>query len=881
MRTMPSLNSIPGKKRVFFIVPVLLALFVHLQTFGGAYLRAEDAVPAPDVKTAPAPAPVPPERSAPEQPAQAAPAAQEVKESAPEPYDSEAAKDAVVIAAVKADWKKIVEVAPALLEKAPDTKDKFTVVLAYAYFKTGDNARALKLLEGRTDAASQLLAAAIQGKEIIPAGAKDPVKKAFPFFIEVSANKNGFNLGIFPKAAVKLSLRKAFYSTVTDANLQQLENFDSRILPKESVYFVAGDVVLEKKGKSYAMAFVDVGRMGEDLGLEKKGKDIRIGLLTRRGSDAKRKNLQKALTAAGFNVDDMGRGDFYSLGDKAKLDGLLVELVEDTRVSAGVLKSNFKNIEASISLTIYNTQKEESLSELKEHSSIVHLDEDQGKELALAKSYENVSRELRDTLSDYLNKIDWVSAGTPPLTVTISSEKVFSNNFRFYAKGSLGEITFKNNTERPVTNVKASFFIKKYMDFPTQTEIGVIAPKATVKKSLNAVFNESVIDIMEDTFLQSEVKVTYVNGVKEDTATLNHPVYVYERHALIWDDKGRVASFVTPKDQAVLDFVTQAVSGYRTPKLNKNLVVAKALFEAMGTVGIQYVENPNPYQVVSSLNVVDFVQFPRETLTRKAGNCSDLTSLYSSLLESVGIKTKPIDAPGHLYMMFDTEIPADEQVFFGFPQERYIISDGTVWIPVETTLVGSSFTKAWKKGIEEFTSEKNSIKLVDLRDAWQLHSPPNMAPIVLKERVTKDEIEKKFPGELESMTKERQRTLTASLEGMDPEAMKMMMEVTARDGLLDVALEAGRRLQAQSPDAGVYNNLANIHYLKGEPHEAIVDYKKALELDPDDAGIWINLARPYIKKGMKKEAKEALDKAISLDPAIKDRYIGVFMELEK
>ena len=32
---------------------------------------------------------------------------------------------------------------------------------------------------------------------------------------------------------------------------------------------------------------------------------------------------------------------------------------------------------------------------------------------------------------------------------------------------------------------------------------------------------------------------------------------------------------------------------------------------------------------------------------------------------------------------------------------------------------------------------------------------------------------------------------------------------------------------------------------------------------------------------MKKEAKEALDKATSLEPAIKDRYIGVFMELEK
>ena len=42
-----------------------------------------------------------------------------------------------------------------------------------------------------------------------------------------------------------------------------------------------------------------------------------------------------------------------------------------------------------------------------------------------------------------------------------------------------------------------------------------------------------------------------------------HPVYVYEKHALVWDDKGKIASFITPKDPVVSGFATSAAGGYR------------------------------------------------------------------------------------------------------------------------------------------------------------------------------------------------------------------------------------------------------------------------------------------------------------------------------
>src|ERR1035438_8268043 len=45
---------------------------------------------------------------------------------------------------------------------------------------------------------------------------------------------------------------------------------------------------------------------------------------------------------------------------------------------------------------------------------------------------------------------------------------------------------------------------------------------------------------------------------------------------------------------------------------------------------LTYVQNPNdPYQVKSGkTNMVDYVQFPRETLERKSGDCVDLVGFY-------------------------------------------------------------------------------------------------------------------------------------------------------------------------------------------------------------------------------------------------------------
>ena len=62
----------------------------------------------------------------------------------------------------------------------------------------------------------------------------------------------------------------------------------------------------------------------------------------------------------------------------------------------------------------------------------------------------------------------------------------------------------------------------------------------------------------------------------------------------------------------------------------------------------------------------------------------------------MGIDTRVLEVPGHMFMMFSTGIAADDD---GYTMDNmYVIYEDQLWIPVETTLVGNAFIKAWEKG---------------------------------------------------------------------------------------------------------------------------------------------------------------------------------------
>jgi hypothetical protein len=118
----------------------------------------------------------------------------------------------------------------------------------------------------------------------------------------------------------------------------------------------------------------------------------------------------------------------------------------------------------------------------------------------------------------------------------------------------------------------------------------------------------------------------------------------------------------------------------------------------------------------------------------RGGDCDDMTVCFSSLLSSIGVSTAFVDVippdrvtDAHIYLLFDTEVPASQANSISDNQKRFVIrknerGEETVWIPLETTLITEGFQKAWEVGAREYFDDvelglgvvRGWIRLVDV-----------------------------------------------------------------------------------------------------------------------------------------------------------------------
>ncbi|MBW2647007.1 MAG: 6-bladed beta-propeller, partial [Deltaproteobacteria bacterium] len=349
----------------------------------------------------------------------------------------------------------------------------------------------------------------------------------------------------------------------------------------------------------------------------------------------------------------------------------------------------------------------------------------------------------------------------PPLEIDVlQMDDVFSNTYKIYENEGIGRVNIVNNTKGCISRLKVAFSIKEFMDFPWETEIENLPAGESHEFVLKAVFNNKILNVTEDTPVQTEIKVSYYEYEKLKIFSKGHTINIYEKHRMGWDERDRIATFITPKDSTVLEFARSVVTQYGDVK--DPLVYAGALFDALGVLGLTYMQDPsNPYQITSGKDdFVDYIQYPRETLKRRSGDCDDLVSLYSSTLESIGIPTKLLFCPGHILMMFSTGIEGKEGT--DTLDGMLVIQDGYVWVPVEVTLVGSSFMKAWEAGSRSYYEwEGKGLDIMDIRSAWNKFKPASL-PISdwRPDCVMRAAIEKKFGDESKTIRKIRVRFMS-------------------------------------------------------------------------------------------------------------------------
>lgn len=472
-----------------------------------------------------------------------------------------------------------------------------------------------------------------------------------------------------------------------------------------------------------------------------------------------------------------------------------------------------------------------------------------------------------------------------PLEIDIVQVRnIFSNTYKVYEETGLGTVRLTNNTGVAIGNINLLFTMKEYMDFPSELKVEELGPGESAELVLTPVFNNKILTVTEDTSVQTELEAFYYENNKRHEFSKNVAINVYEKHRMMWDERQRFATFITPKDPVLLEFVRAAVTPVAdaVEPLQRGAVV----FTACSRLGITYLPDPtNPYQVTSGdTDFVDYIQYPRETLQRKSGDCDDLVALYATALESVGIQTMAVEVPGHMLMMFDTGVVAVEGS--DTMDELFVVHAGRLWVPVETTLVGADFMKAWQQGSQTYyqAAKAGSLSVIDLRQAWQVFKPASLPPSAWRPEAV--DLGEHLAAELKKLKKIaltlRCQHYFARLK-RDPADVAAQIQVGilyGKAGELEAAKKAfGKVLALDTKNSDVLNNFGNIYFLEKDYQAAAKMYEQAAALTPDDALIHVNLARSYLLSGQRDKAVAAFTRAKELDSEVSRQYRSLSLEL--
>ncbi|MDX8381494.1 MAG: tetratricopeptide repeat protein, partial [Ghiorsea sp.] len=495
----------------------------------------------------------------------------------------------------------------------------------------------------------------------------------------------------------------------------------------------------------------------------------------------------------------------------------------------------------------------------------------------------------------YLQKKRSVDAGgnlLGPKLKQLDYNRVFSAAYKQYTDVPVGKLILKNAAGIDYSNVKISLLVKEYMDFPTTTVVERVAAGSEIEVPLLAAFNNRILDIDEDTGVQTEVRAEYYLAGKPHVETLNAPLTIYGKNAIVWDHLDMVGSFATPKDDTLAVFTRQLVNAYKPDKGAVNPQVAKAMtvFNGLSAYGIKYLLDPNtPYDQLASTQL-DTVQFPRETLRQRSGDCDDLSILLATALANLGIETAILDVPQHLLMMFNTGISEQQKDLISSNDESLAIIDGKVWVPVEATLIAASFTEAWAEGARKYHlyGKQATMKIMPLATAWATYPPVTLPPADFSVDIPSKEIlGAKIKKEWEILSVkalERQVRPYRMMLALDPSNTQAKMQIAivyAQSGLFERAMVELKSILAEDGDnLSAINNMGNIYYLQKNYKEALTMYQRALEVEPSP-DIMVNISMVNYKLGDAIHAKSMFTQATEVDDQVPIRYNGLALLLKQ
>ena len=293
---------------------------------------------------------------------------------------------------------------------------------------------------------------------------------------------------------------------------------------------------------------------------------------------------------------------------------------------------------------------------------------------------------------------------------------IYPAYYQFYNLYPVALISVKNKISKPI-DVRVISRIRGSSTKSVENKYYKINGGETVDIPVKAIFGRELQSFNKDNnaSLNFDLEVRATQTFMKEIST---PIVIHPRNA--WNgDIDKLKYFITAENDIIRQYTREII--FKSIKENEEVSDfdrARIIFNTLYEDNIRYLPDPNiPFYKN------DRVQYAVETLQNKSGDCDDLVILYSSLLESVGIKTAFIEVRdpdkeiAHVYLIFDSGLTPEQGQLISTNEKRYIIRGSErikkkLWIPVETTLVEKGFNEAWQTGALSYLEEavlKNGI----------------------------------------------------------------------------------------------------------------------------------------------------------------------------
>lgn len=469
-----------------------------------------------------------------------------------------------------------------------------------------------------------------------------------------------------------------------------------------------------------------------------------------------------------------------------------------------------------------------------------------------------------------------------------SFSEVFPVFFKYYDEHAIGSARILNRSEEPVENLSIQFTVGQFMDTPTSCQAPRrLAAGDSADIEIGAFFNDTVLDITEATKVSGQLTVSFKHDGIDYTRSYTQTLRLHDRNSMTWDDDRKAAAFVTARDPAVLTIaknVSSVVTSGQQSPIPAPLRLSMAMHEAIRLYGMSYTPDPDsPYRNQDSNDLrIDYLQFPRQTLQYRGGDCDDLTILFCSLLQALGVDTAFVLVPGHIFAAVNSGLSSEEARRQFTNVDDLIFQGGSAWIPVEVTLLSADFLSAWDSAAGQWreAEARELAELIPCSDAWRVYEPvglrgegQSLPPLDLEEVASeyRDQLATYVDRTIYPVVAQLQQEIQETNGA--PRAVNRLAVLYARYGLYERAAAQFQSLLEARPDyVPAIVNLGNIHLLTGNLTAADRSFERALELDSDNPQILISAARVNHQLQNYGSARQYYRRARDLDPALAAQF---------